>query len=177
MHFKPTDIDGVVVVGQQRHADRRGFFARTFCSEEFSQAGLASQVLQCNVSFNSDAGTLRGMHYQAEPHSEAKLVTCLSGRMFDVAVDLRRDSPTFCQWYGAELSAGDGRALYIGEGLAHGFQTLEPETTVGYHMFSAYVPEAARGVRWDDPAFGIRWPDAVRRVISDRDQQFAALDL
>jgi dTDP-4-dehydrorhamnose 3,5-epimerase len=133
---------------------------------------LACEFVQTSVSHNAVAGTLRGLHFQAPPHEEDKLVTCVRGSLFDVLLDLRRDSPTFRSWFGVELSAGNGRSVFVPAGLAHGFQTLEDETTVLYNISAYYRPEAARGVRWDDPAFGIEWPPAETRVISERDRSF-----
>jgi dTDP-4-dehydrorhamnose 3,5-epimerase len=166
--FEPTAIPGVVVVRPERFADARGHFARTWDGDELAAHGLNPRVVQCSTSFNARAGTLRGMHYQAAPHAEAKLVRCTRGRVFDVALDLRPGSPTFRQWAGAELSAENGAALYVPEGCAHGFLTLEDASEVFYMISAPYAPEAARGARWDDPAFGIRWP-AAPRVIHDRD--------
>lgn len=140
--------------------------------KEFEDHGLACEFVQTSVSHNAVAGTLRGLHFQAPPHEEDKLVTCVRGSLFDVLLDLRRDSPTFRSWFGVELSAGNGRSVFVPAGLAHGFQTLRDETTVLYNISAYYRPEAARGVRWDDPAFGIEWPPAETRVISERDRSF-----
>jgi dTDP-4-dehydrorhamnose 3,5-epimerase len=173
MRFTPTPLSGVLVVELDLLGDERGWFARTFDAEEFEAHGLNPAVVQCNASFNSRRDTLRGMHYQAEPHGESKLVRCVRGAIFDVAVDLRTDSATFCEWHGVELRAENGRALYIPAGLAHGFQTLTDDCEVLYQMGYRYVPEAARGVRWDDSAFGIEWPaSAGERIISERDRSF-----
>lgn len=171
VNFQETSIQGVVIVDQNRHTDERGYFARSFCTDEFSDHGLDPVVAQCNVSFNPQVGTLRGMHYQAEPHGEAKLVRCTRGAIFDVAVDLRPDSPTFRSWFGAELTEDNGRALYIPAKLAHGFLTLAPDSEVFYQMSYPYVPGTERGVRWNDPVFGIVWPAAVA-TMSDRDRNF-----
>jgi dTDP-4-dehydrorhamnose 3,5-epimerase len=172
MRFTGTIIDGVQVIELDAAEDGRGWFARTFCEEEFARAGIALRVRQMNLSHNRDAFTLRGMHYQAAPYAEAKLVHCVHGKVYDVALDLRPASPTFRRWFGVELSAGARRLLFIPEGCAHGFLTLEADTDLLYAMGTAYVAEAARGVRWDDPAFGIAWP-AAPRVISERDASFA----
>jgi dTDP-4-dehydrorhamnose 3,5-epimerase len=171
MRFEEAPLAGVWTIELERIADQRGWFARTFDEEEFRRRGLDPTVVQCNASFNERAGTLRGMHYQADPHGEPKLVRCVRGAIFDVAVDLRRESATFCGWHGVELSAENGRMLYIPSGLAHGFQTLTDDCEVLYTMGHRYVPEAGRGVRWDDPAFAIRWPAAPEggRVISEKD--------
>jgi dTDP-4-dehydrorhamnose 3,5-epimerase len=171
MIFTETPLEGVFVVDVEPHEDERGSFARTFCSAEFERHGLRLPVSQCNVSYNTLRGTLRGMHYQAEPHGEAKLVRCTSGAIFDVVVDLRARSKTYCRWFGVDLTAGNRRMLYVPDGLAHGFQTLADESEVFYVMSAPYVPEAFRGVRFDDPAFGISWPEPVR-VVSARDREY-----
>ncbi len=155
----------------EKHADQRGFFARTFCRQEFEAQGLNSRVAQCNVSFNKRKGTLRGMHFQAAPFAEAKLVRCTSGSIYDVIIDLRPCSPTFKQKFAVELSAENWKMLYIPEEFAHGFQTLEDDTEVFYQMSQSYSAEHARGVRWNDPAFGIEWP-AGERIITNRDQEY-----
>ena len=172
MRFLETPLAGVWVVEPDRLTDERGYFARTFCEGAFAERGLATHWVQCNTSYNRHRGTLRGMHYQAAPHGEAKLIRCTRGALFDVVVDLRANSPTRGRWFGVELSAETGRMLYVPEGLAHGFQTLEDATEVFYQMSHAYVPEAARGVRWDDPAFAIAWPESGARVISERDRTY-----
>lgn len=158
MKLTATAIPGVTVVEVSPHADDRGLFARTYDAALFAEAGLPTHWPQCNTSWNPKRGTLRGMHYQAEPRPEPKLVRCTRGRVFDVAVDLRPDSPTFKAWVGVELSADTRAALYIPPGCAHGFLTLEDGCEVFYQMGESYVPELARGVRWDDPAFAIAWP-------------------
>jgi dTDP-4-dehydrorhamnose 3,5-epimerase len=152
--------------------DERGCFARLYCASEFASHGLNPQFLQSSVSRNTRAGTLRGLHFQAQPHAEAKLVRCTRGAIFDVALDLRRNSTGFRQWFGVELSADNRRMLYIPEDCAHGFQTLLDDSEVAYQISMPYVPEAARGVRWDDPAFGIRWPAPVS-LMSARDREYA----
>jgi dTDP-4-dehydrorhamnose 3,5-epimerase len=174
MQFVQTPLPGAWVVELDLLGDERGWFARTFDADEFEQRGLNPAVVQCNASFNARSGTLRGMHYQAEPHGESKLVRCVRGAIFDVAVDLRSDSPTYRRWHGVELSAENRLAFYIPAGLAHGFQTLTDDSEVLYQMGHPYVPDAARGVRWDDPAFGIQWPASDgERVVSERDSSFA----
>jgi len=145
-------------------ADERGYFARTFCAREFADAGLATTYVQQNVSYTKAAGTLRGMHFQRPPHAEVKLIRCLAGAIHDVLIDLRPDSPTYMQWEAYELAAGDGRQLYVPTGFAHGFQTRAPETEVGYMMSEYYAPDAATGVRYDDPSFGIAWPLPVTEI-------------
>jgi dTDP-4-dehydrorhamnose 3,5-epimerase len=169
-----TPLPGAYVVELEPLGDERGWFARTFDADAFAQLGLDARVSQCNTSFNERAGTLRGMHLQAEPHGEAKLVRCTRGAVHDVIVDLRPDSPTFRRWFGIELRAGGTASLFAPAGTAHGFQTLEDASEVHYQMSHHYVPEAAGGVRWDDPAFGIEWPQppAGGRVISERDASY-----
>ena len=171
MIFEPTDIPGCVVVRPERHADDRGHFARTWDGEAFADHGLNPAVAQCSVSFNAARGTLRGMHYQAAPHAEAKLVRCTRGALYDVCLDLRPDSPAFRRWTAATLSEDNGAALYVPEGCAHGFLTLADDTEALYMISARYAPDAARGVRYDDPAFGIAWPEPVR-VIHSRDAAY-----
>ena len=174
MRFSETPVAGALVVEPEPIEDERGFFARTFSTEEFTARGLDARVDQCSISFNARAGTLRGMHYQEAPHGEAKLVRCTRGAIYDVALDLRPESPTYLRWAGVELSADTGRALYVPEGCAHGFQALVDATEVLYQIATPYVPAAARGVRWNDAAFGIEWPDAPPggRTMSDRDAEY-----
>ena len=171
MRFSPTPIAGAVVVDMEPVEDERGAFARLFCPRAFAAAGHPFSPAQTSLSRNTAAFTLRGMHFQAAPFDEGKLVRVTRGRIFDVAVDLRPDSPTFRQWTGVELGADDGRAFLIGRGLAHGFLTLEPDTDVVYQIAPAYRPGHDAGVRWNDPAFGIAWP-AEPRVISPRDAAY-----
>jgi dTDP-4-dehydrorhamnose 3,5-epimerase len=173
MRFVPTLLPGVWLIEPERIADERGWFARTFDRHEFIAHGCNPEVVQCNASFNLCRDTLRGMHYQAEPHSESKLVRCVRGAIFDVAIDLRADSPAYCRWHGAELSAENGHALYIPAGLAHGFQTLTDDCEVLYQMGDPYVAGSGRGVRFDDPAFDIAWPEpAGPPTISERDANY-----
>jgi dTDP-4-dehydrorhamnose 3,5-epimerase len=169
--FEPTPLAGAWVIDLDRRADERGWFARTFDADEFAARGLEPQVLQCNASFNAAAGTLRGMHFQLAPREEPKLVRCTRGAVYDVLVDLRPGSETYRQWFGAELSEDNGRMLYVPGGLAHGFQTLADASEVAYQMGERYSPDHATGVRWDDPAFGIEWPEppAAGRTMSERD--------
>jgi dTDP-4-dehydrorhamnose 3,5-epimerase len=169
--FTETPVPGAWLVELEPIEDDRGWFARMFCTEEFSARGLDATVAQCNASFNRRSGTLRGMHYQAEPHGEAKLVRCTQGAIYDALVDLRPSSPAFCGWTGVELSAGNRRMLYAPVGTAHGFVTLTDNSEVLYQMSYPYVPDAARGVRFDDPAFGIEWP-VEPAVISERDRSY-----
>jgi dTDP-4-dehydrorhamnose 3,5-epimerase len=168
MKFTAAPLAGACVVDLERAADERGFFARSFCAEEFARAGLAACTSQCSVSFNARRGTLRGLHFQAAPHDEEKLVRCTHGALWDVVVDVRAASPTYRRWHAVELTAENHRALYIPKGFAHGFVTLEDATEVFYMMSVPYAPGSARGIRWNDPAFGIDWPIAPT-VISARD--------
>jgi dTDP-4-dehydrorhamnose 3,5-epimerase len=169
-----TPIPGAFVIESNRIDDNRGYFARTFCEREFRQHGLDSRVSQCSTSFNGKAGTLRGMHYQADPHAEAKVVRCTRGAVHDVALDLRPDSPSYLQWHAVELSEDNGRALFVPAGCAHGFQTLLDASEILYQISVPYEPSAARGVRWDDPTFGISWPapPPSGRTISERDSTY-----
>jgi dTDP-4-dehydrorhamnose 3,5-epimerase len=178
MRFEQTPLPGAWVIELAPLGDERGWFARTFDADAFAAHGLNATVVQCNASFNPRRGTLRGMHYQAEPHGESKLVRCVRGAIFDVAVDLRARSPTLRRWHGVELSAENRLAFYIPAGLAHGFQTLTDDAEVLYQMGDRYVPESARGVRFDDPAFGIDWPpvQAGERIVSERDRAFPDFD-
>jgi dTDP-4-dehydrorhamnose 3,5-epimerase len=171
MMFTETALRGAFLIEPERRQDERGFFARTWCQREFEAHGLNIQWVQCNLSFNRHKGTLRGMHYQAAPYAETKLIRCTMGAIYDVIIDLRPDSPTFRQWLAVELTADDRRMLLVPSGLAHGFQTLMQETEVFYQMSQFYAPEYARGVRWDDPTFKVFWPDE-QRIISERDRGF-----
>lgn len=171
MIFEETSVRGVWLVQPERLEDERGFFARTWDRDEFSKRGLDPELAQCSISFNRTRGTLRGLHYQAAPYEEVKLVRCTSGAIFDVAVDLRPESVTFKGWFGTRLSAENRSALYIPKGCAHGFLTLEDRTEVHYQISQVYVPDAARGIRWNDDGFGINWPEAVA-VINDRDRSY-----
>ena len=175
MKLTRTRVEGVVIVDLERREDERGFFARTFCAEEFEAAGLVSRFVQGNVSFNRRAGTLRGLHWQVAPHEEAKLVRCTRGRIHDVAVDMRPQSATLHAWVAVELDDASGRALYIPEGCAHGYLTLTPDAEVHYLVSAAYEPSAERGARWDDPALGIEWPATAELVVSARDLAHPAL--
>ncbi|HEX9628866.1 MAG TPA: dTDP-4-dehydrorhamnose 3,5-epimerase [Pyrinomonadaceae bacterium] len=170
MIFTETALKGAFIIEPELIPDERGFFARTWSAEEFVEHGLNPRVAQKNISLNKKRGTLRGMHFQVKPHEEAKLVRCTAGSIFDVIVDLREDSTTFRKWIGSELSAKNRLMVYIPEGFAHGFQTLEDETEVAYQISGYYHPESARGVRWDDPAFNFKWPLPVT-VMSERDRK------
>ena len=171
MIFTETMLKGAFLIEPERRQDDRGFFARTWCQREFLAHGLGTQWVQCNVSFNKQKGVLRGMHYQSAPYAETKLMRCTMGAIYDVIIDLRPDSPTFKRWVALELTSDNRCMLYIPEGFGHGFQTLEADTEVFYQMSQFYAPEYVRGVRWDDPAFRIRWP-AEERIISERDRSF-----
>jgi len=171
MIIKETKLSGAFLIGVQKMEDQRGFFGRSFCRREFEKAGLNIEVAQANVSYNKKSGTLRGMHYQEEPYSESKLVRCIRGAIYDVIADLRPGSRTFMQWAGFYLIEGDYTMLYVPEGFAHGFQTLEDETEVIYQVSQFHTPGFEKGIRFDDPAFGIRWPLEVR-VISEKDRNW-----
>ncbi len=171
MVFIEMKLKGVFIVEPEKIEDERGFFARTWCHDEFEAHGLNPCLVQCNISFNRKAGTLRGMHYQVAPYAETKLVRCTLGAIYDVALDLRPASPTFKQWVSVELTAENRRGLYIPEGLAHGFQALVDNSEVFYQMSEFYHPECARGVRWDDPEFLIQWP-ITPPILSRRDREF-----
>src|SRR6266568_6972600 len=176
MRFTNTAVADVFLIEPELIADERGFFTRTFCQREFIQHGLNAALVQCSVSFNPRAGTLRGLHFQAPPHEEAKLVRCTMGAIHNVALDLRPNSPTFGAHAAVVLSAANRHLLYVPEGVAYGFLTLEDDSEVAYQMSAFYAPQAARGVRFDDHAFGIRWPGKVR-VISARDRAYPDTDL
>jgi dTDP-4-dehydrorhamnose 3,5-epimerase len=171
MLFSPTALAGAWVVEPERLADERGYFARTWCAEELAARGLEPRLAQCSVSFNHRRWTLRGLHYQAPPSAEVKIVRCARGALYDVAIDLRPDSTTFRRWIGVELTADNGRALYVPRGFAHGFLTLADATEVSYQISAPYHPAAARGVRYDDPFFGVVWPGPVE-VIAARDRDY-----
>jgi len=171
MKFVETGLEGAFIIEPERLEDERGFFARVFCEHEFAVHGLKTRFVQCGVSFNRTKGTLRGMHYQTLPYEEAKLVRCTTGAIYDVIVDLRPASATFKHWAGIELTAESHKTLYIPEGLAHGFLTLVDDSEVFYQMSAFFYPERAAGIRWNDPAFDIRWPGEVG-VIAERDRAY-----
>jgi dTDP-4-dehydrorhamnose 3,5-epimerase len=173
--FHETPLGGAYVIAAEPLGDERGLFARTWCEREFATRGLETRVVQCSTSFNSKRGTLRGMHYQIEPFAETKIVRCTRGAIHDVIIDLRRDSPTFRRHFAIALTADNRKAIYVPKGLAHGFQTLEDDSEVFYQMSQFYSSEHARGVRWDDPAFGIRWPVDIR-TIAERDRSYPDID-
>jgi dTDP-4-dehydrorhamnose 3,5-epimerase len=172
MIFTQTELEGAFVVDIKKIEDHRGFFARGYCRKEFEDAGLNPNLVQINIARSHKAGTLRGMHYQEAPHAEAKLVRCTKGRIFDVMVDLRKDSKTHRRWFGLELSADNHKMLYVPEGFAHGYQTLTDDAEMLYQTSQFFASASARGVRFDDPAFGIEWPLPVS-VISDPDRGWA----
>ena len=174
--FRETALEGAFVIELERIEDERGFFARTFCRREFREHGLIAEVVQANTAFNRRKGTLRGLHYQATPHEEAKLVRCTRGAVYDVIIDLRPVSPSFRRWVAVELTARNDSMLYVPEGFAHGYQTLEDDTETSYLMSAAYEPNAGRGVRWDDPAFDIEWPEVEERTINERDRSWPNFD-
>jgi dTDP-4-dehydrorhamnose 3,5-epimerase len=165
--FTKTELLGVWIIDLEKIEDERGYFARTWCAEEFRAHGLDASLVQCNTSFNAHRGTLRGMHYQADPHGEPKLIRCTRGAIYDVALDIR-PGPTFGKWLGFELSAANARMIYLPTGIAHGFQTLEDNTEVFYQMGHTYHPQSARGIRWNDPKFAIKWPMA-ETIVSPKD--------
>jgi dTDP-4-dehydrorhamnose 3,5-epimerase len=167
--FKETELPGAYVVDLDPREDERGFFARAWCRKEFFEHGLSTQIVQCNISYNAAKGTLRGMHYQEAPHAEVKLVRCTRGSIYDVIIDLRPDSPAFKRWIGVELTAVNRRLLYVPEGFAHGFQTLEDDSETFYQVSEFYAPEAEGGVRWNDPAFAIDWPQPDDPILSEKD--------
>jgi len=168
MHFVKTKLKDVYIIELEKIEDERGFFARTWDVEKFKNIGLNSKIVQCNMSLSKQKGIIRGMHYQLEPHQETKFLRCTKGAIYDVIVDLRKDSETFRQWLGVELTENNYRMLYVPKGFAHGFQTLELDTEVFYQVSEAYHPESERGVRWDDPAFKISWP-LEEKIISKKD--------
>jgi dTDP-4-dehydrorhamnose 3,5-epimerase len=170
--FNPTTLDGAYLIDVERHSDERGFLARTFCEQEFAEHGLPMRIVQGSTIHSPRRHTLRGLHYQEAPHREVKLVRCTRGSIYLVMVDLRSSSPSKNDWLGAELTAEGECMAYVPEAVAQGYQTLEDDTEVHYQMSHQYVPQAARGVRWDDPAFGIDWPEAKRRLISERDRSW-----
>ena len=173
MIFIETKLPGAYIIEIQPIRDERGFFARAWCQKEFKEKGLITAMAQTNLSLSEKKGTLRGMHYQMAPHEEVKLLKCIRGGMYDVIIDLRPDSPTFEQWMGVELSAENRKMLYVPQGFAHGFQTLRDDTEVFYQVSEFYHPAAEKGIRWNDPAFGIQWPETEVTEMSEKDQNWA----
>lgn len=171
MIFTETKLKGSFLIDLEKLKDERGFFARSWCKKEFENCGIHLDVVQSNISYNKQKGTLRGMHYQTSPHGEAKVVCCTNGAIYDVIIDLRKDSATFKQWLGVELSRKNYQMIYIPEDFAHGFLTLVDDTEVSYQMSEFYYPDYAKGIRWNDPEFAIQWPGEVK-LISDRDGSY-----
>jgi len=172
MKFRETILKGAYIIEIETINDGRGFFARSFCQREFEQIGLNADIVQCNLSYNRHKGTLRGMHFQKKPFEEVKLVHCTKGAIYDVIIDLRIDSPHYCRWFSIILRENENRMLYIPEGFAHGFQTLENDTCIFYQMSEFYQQESASGVRWNDPCFSIEWPIINNIIISDKDMSY-----
>jgi dTDP-4-dehydrorhamnose 3,5-epimerase len=172
MIFTETKIRGVLTIEPEILTDERGYFARSFCKEEFRKHGLETEIVQCNISYNKKKGTLRGMHYQAPPFEEAKIVSCTKGSIYDVVIDLRKDSRTYCQWTTADLNSENFRMIYIPKGCAHGFQTLADNSIVYYQMTEVFRPGSACGVRWNDPVFGIQWI-LDETIISEKDKDLS----
>ena len=175
MDFNETPLPGAYLIDLNRLGDDRGFFARVFCTREFSEAGLVTSFVQVNNSLSANRGTLRGMHYQLAPNAETKIVRCIRGALFDVIIDLRPDSPTYMQHFGVELSADNRLMLYVPKGFAHGFVTLQDDTEAFYFVDEFYAPDVERGIRWNDPTFQIDWP-VVPREISEKDAQHRDFD-
>lgn len=174
MNFIDLSLSGAYVIEPEPIGDERGFFARMMCEDEFAEHGLKMDVVQANISYSAEQGTLRGLHYQEPPHAEVKMVRCTQGAIFDVMVDVREESPTYLEWEGVELTAENRRMTYVPEGFAHGFLTLTDDCEVFYPVTASYAPEAERGLRYDDPALDIDWPAKVQ-VISEKDQNWPLL--
>jgi len=168
MIFTNTKLNDVVIIEIEKHQDERGFFARTWDEKKFREKGLNSEIVQCSISFNLKKGTLRGMHFQKNPYEETKIVSCIKGSIFDVIIDLRSNSDTYKKWFGIELNSNEHKSIFIPEGFAHGFQSLENETEVFYQISEFYKPSHSGGIRWNDPVFGIRWP-LSNPIISKKD--------
>lgn len=173
MNFKETEISGAYFIEPNKFEDFRGFFARSYCKKEFKERGISFSPVQANIGYSNKKYTLRGLHYQVKPHQEAKLVRCVKGKIYDVIVDLRSESPTFKKWQGIELKADNHTMVYVPEGCAHGYQTLEDNTEICYMVSAFYEPEAERGIRWNDTEFGIKWKKPDRIIISKKDQSWA----
>ncbi len=170
MIFTETKLSGAFVIEIAKQEDNRGFFARAWCKQEFEAHGLCFNPVQANIAFNQTKGILRGMHYQAAPYEEAKLIRCVSGAIYDVIIDMRSDSSTYKQWVGVELDKDNYKMFYIPKGCAHGYQVLVDNTEVFYQVSQFYTPQSEMGVRWDDPAFGIKWPEIDNRIVSEKDK-------
>lgn len=175
MQFTETKLKGAYIIDLELKNDERGFFARAFCKNEFGNLGLSTELVQCNISFNKDAGTLRGLHYQTPPHQETKVIRCTMGSIFDVIVDIRPDSPTYLEWVSVELSAQNRRLLYIPRDFAHGYLTLDDASEVFYYVDTFYEPKSASGLRWDDPALDIKWP-AKPVTMSSADREWKLVE-
>jgi dTDP-4-dehydrorhamnose 3,5-epimerase len=172
MIFKKTKLKGIFIIELEKHRDERGYFARTWCRNEFKENGLNSNLAQANTALSFQKGTLRGMHYQIAPYEETKIIRCIRGSVFDVVIDIRPDSITYGQWLGVELSFENQTMLYVPEGFAHGYKTLENNSEVFYLVSQFYTPDAERGIRWDDPAFNITWPETSDLIISEKDKNW-----
>jgi dTDP-4-dehydrorhamnose 3,5-epimerase len=170
--FKETNLKGAFVIEPEKFEDQRGFFARAFSQQEFMDHGLPGHFVEAGISFSLRKHTVRGMHFQAAPHAQAKLVRCTRGAIYDAMIDLRPESPTYKQWFAHELTERNRLLLYIPEGFAHGFQTLEDESEIFYQLSEHYTPASERGVRWNDPAFGIQWPETENIIINERDRTY-----
>lgn len=170
MIFHETELEGAYLIELEKHEDSRGFFARSFCRKEFEKNGLNPKVMQANLSYSQSRGTLRGLHYQVQPHAEAKFVRCTSGSIYDVIVDLRPESSSYRQWLGIELLAKAHKMIYVPEGFAHGYLTLADHTEVMYQVSEFYAPNVEKGIRWNDPYFAIKWPETETLLISEKDQ-------
>lgn len=171
MNFESIDIEDAFVIDLEKYEDERGFFARTYCAREFQDHGITNELVQANTSLNHFQGTVRGMHYQAEPYGEAKLIRCIRGSIFDVMIDMRTGSPSRLRWFGTELNENNHRMVYIPAGCAHGFMTLKDNTEVIYQVSEFYTPASEKGIRWNDPFFNIDWPGEAR-IISEKDQSW-----
>lgn len=172
MNFLGLPLKGAFIIEPEKKCDERGFFVRTWCSKEFSEHSLSANLVQCSISYNIKKGTLRGMHYQISPYEEVKLVRCTRGSIYDVIIDLRPDSDTFTKWYAVILNSNNNKMIYIPEGFAHGFLTMENETEVFYQMSEFFYPELSKGVRWNDPLFNISWPKVENLIISQKDREW-----
>ena len=172
MKIIPLEISGVFLIEFEEFKDERGSFARQFCKNEMKKYGIDFDIKQCNLSKNYKKGVLRGMHYQKEPYPEIKMVSCFKGGIYDVLVDIRKNSPTYLKWIGTNLTESNNKALYIPSGVAHGFQTLDDDTVVYYQLGEFFMPEYYSGVRWNDPAFGIEWPECNNRIMNERDKNY-----
>jgi len=172
MIFSETKLNGAYVIEPEKYEDERGYFARVFCENEFKSHGIKLNMVQSNIGFSSKKGTIRGLHYQVYPHAEVKLIRCLSGSIFDVIIDLRPESPTYRQWFGIELNSKNNQMLLVPEYFAHGYQSLVDNTEVFYQVSQFYMADAERGIRWDDPAFNIQWPEMIHPIISEKDKSW-----